>query len=217
MLLAIDTSGPMCSSALLDRSNDEIVARRSDDLGRGHAEHLMGQLEDLLAEAASCWSDIQQLACITGPGSFTGLRVGLATARGLALARKIPCTGVTVFEAFAWQYAGRKPLVVAMDARRGQIWLQQFDAKGDAAMDPRSVTLDNWPAARPPGEFVLAGSAAPLLAGDFQVLSDAPSPPIEAVLKCAASKPVATVPPSPLYLRSPDAKPQAATRAGAGS
>jgi len=125
MLLAIDTSGPYCSAALWSLKQDICLVQQSENLGRGHAERLMPMLEELLAKQNAKWTDIKKLAVVIGPGSFTGLRVGIATARGLALALGVPCAGVTVFEAFAhFHYTSEinnEPLLVAMDAKRNQI------------------------------------------------------------------------------------------------
>lgn len=211
MLLAIDTSGPLCACALLDRRSRKIVASRSEDIGRGHAEYLMGQIEDLMVGVGFDWPDVGSVACVTGPGSFTGLRVGIATARGLALARDVPCLGVTVFEALAHHASGGIPLVVAMDARRDQIWMQKFDEAGMAQSPPAAIAVDEWSSAKPPGRFAAIGSALPLLEGDFERLGDDLSPPIDAVAYCAAMISPTESRPSPLYLRAPDAKPQART------
>lgn len=199
MLLALDTSGPFCSAALLD-DDGNVVAFKSENIVRGHAERLMPMVSEIRENAGIVWEDVTRIAVATGPGSFTGLRVGLAAARGLALARKIPCHGVSVFEAFKRHFD--EPLTVAMDARRGEIWL--CDDAG-----PRAVTVTDALTLIAP-DTKLAGSAAPLLQQgglSLDVLSDAPSPPIEAVGLCALEQDQAQ-PATPLYLRAPDAKPQ---------
>ncbi|MEL7228651.1 MAG: tRNA (adenosine(37)-N6)-threonylcarbamoyltransferase complex dimerization subunit type 1 TsaB [Pseudomonadota bacterium] len=100
MLLAFDTSGPHCT-AVLANPDGTPVASRSEDIGRGHAEHLMGLVEEVLSEGRSGWQDIECVGCTIGPGSFTGLRVGLAAAQGLTLALNKPGVGVSVFEVLA--------------------------------------------------------------------------------------------------------------------
>jgi len=210
MLLAIDTSGPLCSAALMD---GDIIVEHSDDIGRGHAEHLMGMLDDLLGEAKAGWTDINRVACSTGPGSFTGLRVGLATARGLALALDCPCTGVTVFEAFAEEYGQGEPLCVAMDARREQVWMQSFSGDGAVNSEPLAVAVNQAPNNVPADTLRFAGSAAKMLTeqrDDALILGNSPSPPIAAIARIASKKPTDARRPKPLYLRAPDAKPQAA-------
>lgn len=210
MLLAIDTSGPFCSAALLD---GDIVVERSDDIGRGHAEHLMSMLEDLIGEAKAGWTDIDRIACSTGPGSFTGLRVGLATARGLALALGCPCIGVRVFEAFADEYGQGESLCVAMDARRDQVWMQNFSGDGKTISEPLAVAVDEALNKVPADTHRFAGSAARILTEQRDgavILSDSTSPPIAAIARIAAAGSADTARPKPLYLRAPDAKPQAA-------
>ena len=170
----------------------------------------MPMLEELQLEAPFEWADMERIACVTGPGSFTGLRVGLATARGLALALKIPCIGVTVFEAFAARYGGGRKLGVVMDARRGQVWMQIFDENGRPTEDPRALGLDEA-VANTRAVQRLAGSGAPLLAKEnvkFDVVTSEASPPIEQVAEIAFLREQTAAYPSPLYLRLPDAKRQ---------
>ena len=207
MLLALDTSGPFCSALILD--NDKIVANRSDDLGRGHAEHLMPMLEEMLLDTGIGWGLFSKIACTTGPGSFTGLRVGLATARGLALALGCPCQGVTVFEAFA--HGESQPLAIVLDARREQIWMQIFAAQSKPMGKPSAFSLEHALDNLPVSVSRLAGSAASLLASnrtDLSILTDAASPPIEGVARAAMLLTFDDTRPKPLYLRAPDAKPQ---------
>ncbi len=209
MLLAIDTSGPLCSVALLD---GDSLLERSEDIGRGHAEHLMGMLEAVLGEAGANWNSISRIGCSTGPGSFTGLRVGLATARGLALALNCPCIGVSVFEAFAGKFGQSGKLCVAMDAKREQVWIQCFDETGLPAGESAAVSVKDASAAVSPDTKRFAGSAAADVATQFPnglILDESPSPPIGALASFASSKAPSEMRPKPLYLRVPDAKPQA--------
>jgi len=215
MLLAIDTSGPFCSVALLD--GDRLL-ERSENIGRGHAEHLIGMLEAVLDEAGVGWDSISRIACSTGPGSFTGLRVGLATARGLALALNCPCIGVTVFEAFAEKFGQSQKLCVAMDAKREQTWMQCFDETGLPVNQPAAVSIKEASAAVAPDTRCFVGSAAAIVAAQYPdglVLDESPSPPIGALALCASSIISNEMRPKPLYLRAPDAKPQASIISGA--
>ena len=207
MLLALDTTGPFCSAALHD--GEQIVASRSDEIGRGHAEYLMPMLEELLAEHQTEWSDIKRIACTTGPGSFTGLRVGLATARGLALALNCPCVGVTVFEAF--RFGETTSLAVVIDAKRDQVWIQVFGVPDADSVAPVALSINEVSHAVPKSVTRLAGSAAPIIAGlnsRFEVLTDKSSPPIEGVAGHAVLSDSREFKPKPLYLRLPDAKKQ---------
>ncbi len=208
MLLALDTSGPFCSALVATHSG--VAAVKSENIGRGHAERLMPMIAELQQEADFVWPDIERIGCVNGPGSFTGLRVGLATARGLALALNVPCVGVTVFDAFANQYADEDELTVVMDAKRDQVWIQGFARGAIAKAPPTALPIDQ---AVP--KIVscprIAGSGAPFFSQqttDLEIVSDAPSPPIEAVARIAAMADIRSALPNPLYLRSPDAKPQ---------
>ena len=205
MWLAIDTTGPDCAGALRRAGEEAIVL--SEPIGRGHAERLMPMLEELLAGAGAGWADVEAIACCRGPGSFTGLRVGLAAARGLALAADLPLHGVTVFDAFAAEAEGGEPFAVVMDARRGEVWWQPFDGGGSAVAPPMASSFDSMPEllAHVP---VLYGSAAAPLAGETgaRVGSALASPPITGVLRAAVERALPGTA-EPLYLRRPDAKP----------
>src|SRR5450432_1394851 len=99
-ILALDTSGAACSVALRDGAG-RLLAHRFEALARGHAERLMPMLREVMAEADVDFAALALIAVTTGPGSFTGIRVGLAAARGLALASGLPILGITAFEALA--------------------------------------------------------------------------------------------------------------------
>lgn len=216
MLLAIDTSGPCCSAALWSLKQDICLVQQSENIGRGHAERLMPMLEELLSNQNAKWADIKKLAVVIGPGSFTGLRVGIATARGLALALGVPCAGVTVFEAFAhFHYAqenNHQPLLVAMDAKRDQIWLQAFGDKCQPVTEPLGVEVGSLAEHIDGSISSVIGSAAKLIVQasgrDIIIINDSPSPPVTAVAAIGATTGTNSISPSPFYLRAPDAKPQ---------
>ena len=208
-LLAIDTCLDACSAALW--ADGQAVATLSEPMSRGHQERLAPQVAELMAGAGWGFPELDRIAVTIGPGSFTGLRVGLAFAKGLALALDRPCIGVGVLEALAGG-AGRTGFVAAcLDARRGQAYLQVF-IDGRAAMAPDVLPVE-IAAARlaelwPGGPAILVGSGAPLLA---PVLSEArimtpPAPDPLAVAEIAAAARAPFPPPRPLYLRPPDAK-----------
>ncbi len=131
--LAIDTSAHLCAAAVHDSAGDTILAQASEDIGRGHAERLMDVIAGVLRQAGIEYSNIQRVTVTTGPGSFTGIRVGLATARGIALGLGIDACGVSVLEAAALAVRDRAagPLIAVMDARRGEAYCQVFDSKED--------------------------------------------------------------------------------------
>jgi len=211
MILAIDTSGPFCSVAFLDCGSDTVIAQRSDNIGRGHAEHLLPMIDELLEQHSFKWKEIEAVGCVTGPGSFTGLRVGLAAAKGLAFSLAKPCIGVSAFEAFAQN--NDEPICVIMNAKRNEFWLQNFNTLVDSVEVPKTVAADTVFESISPDITLLAGSGAGDLAEQddrYNVLSDALSPPIESVAHLTKSriKNANEYPAIPLYLRAPDAKPQ---------
>ena len=132
MILGIDTSAGQCAIALVDGAR---TWTRAEEMTRGHAERLFPMIEDLLAEAGAGAADLSRVAVCTGPGSFTGLRVGVAAARGLALGCGIPAIGVTRFEALAGPGTTR----IALPGRGGQIYVQDFVA-GQPSSEARIET-----------------------------------------------------------------------------
>jgi len=119
--LSLDTTGAACTAALT--SEDKVLAQRSDDIGRGHAAHLAPLVDDLMTAAHICAADIDRIAVCTGPGSFTGQRVGLSFALGFSLPRSIPVLGFSCFDVWAAQFGTetRDNILTAADVRRGQI------------------------------------------------------------------------------------------------
>lgn len=216
-LLAIDTAADLCAVAVYDASSGAILAEASEAIGKGHAERLMPMVETVLRQAATPIASIAKIAVAVGPGSFTGIRVGVATARGLALALGVPAVGVSTLEVLAAHacksFPGRDVLA-AIDARRGEIYVQRFDAAGHALDEPRATTQealagDLMKMQLPP---VVAGSGAPLLAAacggtGIEIAGTAAAAPV-AVLAHIGALREPGAPPVPLYLRAPDAKPQ---------
>lgn len=126
-LLAIDTSESACSVAFV--CGDTAIDRKSDIIGRGHAERLLPLIEERLNAAGLTYNDLSRIAVTTGPGSFTGLRVGLAVARGLALQGNLPCIGLSglqVHAAFAAHKLGCDTIYAVIGGRGGQVFLQKF-------------------------------------------------------------------------------------------
>ena len=221
-ILALDTATAACSAALL--RGGALAARRHLAMTRGHAEALMPMVEEVMAEAGAAYGELDLIATTVGPGTFTGLRVGLAAARGLALAGGLPLLGVTTLEVLAHGVdAGRRagrPVVAALDARRGEVYLQCFD--GDSGFDGDLAPLGPAAAAAPgdaelpAGPLVVVGDGALLVAavlparhGEMSLEPEAlPDAAIVAALAARRFDPAAppAAPPGPLYLRSSGAR-----------
>lgn len=204
MILSIDTCLGASSVAIVD--GERVLAARSEPMTRGHQERIGMIAREAAAEAGVAFTDLDRIGVTVGPGSFTGLRVGLAFAKGLATALSIPCVGVTTLEAMAYGVEGF--VAAVLDARMEQVYIQVF-AGGVGLMAPDALGLGE--AAARLGELysgglaTLIGSGAPLLAdvlSGAKVLTPAAPDPV-AVAKLAASRPAPTHSPRPLYLRAP--------------
>ncbi len=215
MLLTIDTCADLCAASICEQGAE--LGRCVRDIGTGHAEQLMDVIAESLAAAGKTYSDLTEIAVAVGPGSFTGIRVGVSTARGLALALKLPSIGVGTLEAIAEETRALVParsVMVAIDARRDEVYTAAFDADGIEIAEPAVTSLEA--ASRllvTLADPVLAGSAAPMLAqhagGAHDVASTLSTADIGAYARLAARRGMAGPRPKPLYLRAPDAKPQA--------
>lgn len=210
--LAVDTSAGDCAACVYDSSGRGEIGRSVERIGRGHAERLFPVIAHALQEAGVVYSDLQRLGVCIGPGSFTGLRVGVSAMRGLSLALGIPLVGVTAFDALMVRAQPGKPALVALDARRGEVYAQLFDAKHRPAGDPAAMPPEAAADIAVEAGALLLGSGAALVAG----AQDAPGPSpvvstvdIGAVAELAAEMENPADSPKPLYLRAADAKPQA--------
>ncbi len=231
LILALDTAGENCAVALA-RAGDglHVLARRCETIGRGHAERLMPMIGEALAEAGLGYGDLQRIVVTTGPGSFTGTRIGVAAARALALALSVPAVGVSVLDALieaARRAEAESLIVAALDARRGEIYAKAVKSVGKpisnqgsgtillAAQVTTVATLAGAIAKLNCGAVTLTGSAAASLARMLGEAGIGATIAGEAaavdILTVAAlgSRSDAVSPPVPLYLRPPDAKPQA--------
>lgn len=207
------------SAAVVDGGT--VLAHQFELRTRGHAEELMGMIAAVMEEAGLKPADLTALAVTIGPGTFTGLRVGLAAARGLALSRALPLVGITSLEAVAAPVSCKadETLAAAFDARRDEIYLQAFDHAHLPLSEPMIVPLEDAPDHLPGSRFVVVGTGAGLLAtrlaekGIICTLADAPAQPDAlTVARLAVARLKAhgadhfRVAPAPLYLRAPDAK-----------
>lgn len=209
-LLAIDTAGVDCSAAAFDASANLVLASVTDRIGKGHAERLMAMIEDVLSSAGLALNDLDRVAVTVGPGSFTGIRVGVAAARGLALALKIPSVGVSTLDVLAASFLQDHPgqaVIAAMDAKRDEIYAQVFAPDGAALTPPAIVSLEDLRHLAKIHSASVTGTAAALLAGGASA-GEPDRFDIEMVARIAAKANPDVARPKPLYLRGPDAKPQ---------
>ncbi|WP_306260524.1 tRNA (adenosine(37)-N6)-threonylcarbamoyltransferase complex dimerization subunit type 1 TsaB [Pararhizobium sp. IMCC21322] len=219
--LSIDTCNALCAVAV-SRWEDgrvQLVARNTQDLGRGHAEVLTGQIATLLSTCGLAPADIDRIAVTKGPGSFTGQRVGLATARVLAATLKIDAIGVDVLDALLLEARAlsrdSQAFCAINDARRGAAYVKAVDNSGTVLIDDSLIPVDALPGALAalPKPLCLIGSGLSLLsaenAGEPHFI-DTTLPDILSIAELGHTLAVETNPAEPLYLRGADAKPQSA-------
>lgn len=190
IVLAIDTAAPRLQLALL--RPDSAVDCSVDELAQGHAELLFPRLDALLDRNGMAYGDLDRVAVTTGPGSFTGLRIGLSAARGLGLALGIPVAGVPSLFALSLAAPAGKPVAVLLDARRGEAYFQTFAAPGQPTGDARLLPMDEARALVPAGATLL----------------ESPFVDIALLARFAAEADPAAFPPEASYVRGADAKPQ---------
>ena len=216
-LLAIDTASEACSVGVTGGGRDVF---RSEMLKRGHAERLMGMIEEAMAAAGLDLADLDRIAVTIGPGSFTGLRVGIAAARGLALVTGCDSVGIGTLAVHAEEARheiGAAPVLAVLAAGRGEIYGQTFAPDGSADGPPEIGPPEKY-AQHIAANTMIAGSGADALAtilGDeatARTVHRHASPDIAALCRLGHAAPRPTEAPRPLYVRAPDAKPQAAAR-----
>ncbi len=199
LILAFDTSAAHCAVALL--LGDEILVSRTEDMTKGQAERLFPLLEEVLTEAGKSWQDIDGIGCGIGPGNFTGIRLSVSAARGLALSLGVPALGVNALEAMLLGATG--PALATIDARRDQVYVL---ASGS---EPKVVTSDQITPANVGQVKSCIGHRAEEFAKTFGACAAKPAFPVaEAIATIAALRlHEPTLRPAPLYLKSADAAP----------
>ncbi len=211
MLLALDTSLSSCSTALMSRQGI-FIDQRHIDLSKGHAEHLIPMIEDMMSASNTTMQEITAVVSTIGPGSFTGLRTGLAAARGYGVALNVPVFGVTTLEALALTAIKTScidhPMMVTIDARRGQVYVQKFSPEGTPLTDQKIENISDLLSNLPQEKLTLLGSGAPLIADACPGanLLEITTPRASAFIHIALHRPRPLTPPQALYLRAPDAK-----------
>jgi tRNA threonylcarbamoyladenosine biosynthesis protein TsaB len=220
LVLGFDTATAATAAAVWAPGGPAVEARDDPPPGErpAHATRLLALIEEALAGAGAGWEDVTRLAVGVGPGGFTGLRHGIATARALAQARGLPLVGVSSLEALAAPLAGDRPVAAVLDARRGEVFAAAW-AGGERLLEPVAIAPAELAARLASG--ALAGAIA---AGDGAVrfreeleragadvpADDSPVHRISAIQVCrlgAAGEPAARDALLPDYRREPDARP----------
>ncbi len=219
-ILAVDASCGAASVAIVESGEIEPLATLTRPMTRGHAEALAPMVEEAARAVAGGLGSLDRIAVTIGPGSFTGIRVGVALARAMGLALGIPVVGVSTLAAFAAPLlsAPRQGVIAsAIDARHGSIYFQLFDPSGRPLGPPRCDSLRECVRGIGAGPALLSGNAATLVATeahraglpyDLGAATDAPD--IVAVARLGLALDPAGNPARPLYVKPPDAKPNPA-------
>lgn len=217
LILAIDTALDACAAGVLDTDAGKLIARESLAMKRGHAEALMPLVARVIKASGVRFTDLDRIAVTTGPGSFTGLRVGLSAARGIALAASKPVVGVTTLTAYAAPLVtenGEQPVISAIDARHDHVYFQVVSGNGSSLIRPRVAPVEEALGASRFGAPYLVGNAANILSQRWPAEAPPPfkvdaqaAPDIAWVAWLGAAVSPDAAPARPFYLRAPDAKP----------
>ena len=219
-ILAIDTSCGAASVAVVEGGQAGPLAVISRPMARGHAEALPLMVEEAMRGVEGGFPSLARIAVAVGPGSFTGIRVGLAMARAMGVALAIPVVGVSTLAAFAAPLLSepRSGIIAAtIDARYGSVYFQLFESSGRPLGPPRCDTLRECVRAIGAGPAWFAGAAAALVAGEAQRAGlpydlDAArlAPDIVALARMGLAVDPAKSPARPVYVKPPDARPSVA-------
>lgn len=201
-VLVIDTALDACTAAVFE--GNRSLGSRSEVMARGHSERLGGFVRDAVAEAGGGFDALDRIGVTVGPGSFTGLRVGLAFALGLGAALGVPVVGISTLDALARSADGGQGATAAViDARRGQVYIQRFQ-DGAPASEAETLSIEDATVALADGGWRMTGSGAGLVGGSAEA---ATTPDPAALAALAAIQDPDVHPPRPVYLRAPDATP----------
>jgi tRNA threonylcarbamoyladenosine biosynthesis protein TsaB len=216
LILAIDTALDACAAGVLDTGAGKLIAQESQAMKRGHAEALMPLIARVIKQSGIAFAGLDRIAVTTGPGSFTGLRVGLSAARGIGLAANKPVVGLTTLTAYAAPVVsqnGEQPVISAIDARHDHVYFQVVSGSGGSLIRPRVAPIEEALGASRFGAPHLVGNAARILADRWPAhalppfkVDAQPAPDIAWVAWLGAAVSPNTAPARPYYLRAPDAK-----------
>lgn len=217
-ILAIDSAMAAVSACILAGDEKAVVASETMSMQRGHAEALLPSLERVVAALEGGFSALDRIAVTIGPGSFTGIRVGIAAARAIGLVWRIPVVGISTLAAFAAPHvagADMNVVVSAVDAHHGNVYVAAYVMGGRSLLSPRLLSVRDAVRQLGSGPVRLTGSGAPLLAIEAwsaglsaEVVGELIAPNISFVARLGILANPETSPAKPLYLKAPDAKPQ---------
>lgn len=193
VLLAIDTSGPRLQLAVLTEGKTDVVI---EEIARGHAEIIFDRIAALLSCNGLTYESLDRIVVTTGPGSFTGLRVGLSAAKGLGLALDVPVVGIPTLTAHSLSADGKAKIAVLIDARREEAYFELFSTPGHSENAPSVLKMADARDAVPAG---------------YQLIEQV-SPSIAKIIEFAATLDPKFHPADPTYVRAADAKPQQKAR-----
>jgi tRNA threonylcarbamoyladenosine biosynthesis protein TsaB len=219
IVLAIDTALDYCAAAVLDAATKAVIAQETLEMKRGHAEALMPLIARVMTASGLTYLELDRIAVTTGPGSFTGLRVGISAARGIGLAADKPVIGLTTLSAYVAPLVAEhheQPIVAAIDARHDHVYFQVVAGNGSTLMRPAVVPIEDTFVASRFGALRMVGNAARILSDRWprnvpapSLVDPRPGPDIAWVAWIGAATEPAAAPAKPFYLRPPDAKPKA--------
>jgi tRNA threonylcarbamoyladenosine biosynthesis protein TsaB len=217
LILAIDTALDACAAGVLDTEAGKLITHESLPMKRGHAEALMPLIARVIEASGIGFAALDRIAVTTGPGSFTGLRVGLSAARGIALAANKPVVGLPTLTAYAAPIVsqnGEHPVISAIDARHDHVYLQAVSGNGSSLIRPCVASVEEALGASKFGAPHLVGNAAKILSDRWPAqalppfkVDPQPAPDIAWVAWLGAAVSPDAAPARPFYLRAPDAKP----------
>jgi tRNA threonylcarbamoyladenosine biosynthesis protein TsaB len=207
-ILGIDTAFGSVSVCVVDSLDFEPIALTELALERGHAEALVPVIKDVLGSSGLNFGNLGRVAVSTGPGSFTGVRIGLSAARAIGLVAGIKVVGVSTLSAFAAPLLGESPLLVSVvEARNGQVYFQSFDCSGATLAGPSVGAVRDVLSKLGSGPASLVGNAATRVAREAALLgrpvssvSQTSSPRVADVARLGGLSCVADCPPRPSYI-----------------
>lgn len=217
LVLAIDTALGAVSACVFDADRNAVISLERIALERGHAEALVPLIDRVMGRAPGGFEALDRVAVCVGPGSFTGIRVGVAAARAIGLACDAPVVGVTSLAGFAAPLLyGPEGVVSAIDARHGCVFYQCFGSQGEQLTPPAFGAVRDVARALPAEQLKVVGTGANQLVGEARSLGlsvvtagELVSPDIGYIARLGAVAEPAEAPPRPFYLKPPDVVPPA--------